>query len=492
MRFFTDLILQLDPIGIAIISLIIAVFVFSFIINLTVRKKYIAMQDDLERSYNKKMEKFKTALLNKIVENYKNTAMGNYNEVNTQAIIENCFNTKLRVLIVCERFVKHTVSILITLGLLGTFLGLTLAVTDLVSVFNTIMESDAISDPTFSNGFLKDLIPSVYGMGVAFTTSLFGIACSILFTVLTIIFSVEEARETLMVRIEEYLDNTVSLVIAKDKETEYTIMNNILRDTFVEFGEKIESTLKQTVDTFGDKLTSVVMEVNVSSKTLDSTVEKFDQSLKNFGNNIKDFTEFNNNLRNNIEKMDVSFIKVTEALTDTSKIIVDNYSAVESFSKDIKGAAEEITGYNRQVVQDVGNIVDEVKTTVSSIKELGEAIKSDLSVRTEEIKEHQEKFNSLTTKLSEEINNLGQKTAEAFSQSLDENSKMVTQKVAQSMENLLKEVFVLMDDFKENERILAKTIVMLPDQVLAYNETAAAQMGKQLDEVKRLLRNIND
>ena len=73
---------------------------------------------------------------------------------------------------------------------------------------------------------------------------------------MTIIFSAEEARENLMVRIEEYLDNTVALVIAKDKETEYTIMNKILRDTFVEFGEKIESALKQTVDTFGEKLTS--------------------------------------------------------------------------------------------------------------------------------------------------------------------------------------------------------------------------------------------
>lgn len=492
MSFFSDLILKLDPIGLAIIFLIVAVFVFSFIINLSVRRKYIAIQDDLERTYNKKMEKFKTSLLNKIVETYKNAAMGNYNEVNTQAIIENCFNKQLRALMVCEKFVKHTVSILITLGLLGTFLGLSLAVNDLVSVFNTIMEADAVSDPTFSSNFLKDLMPSIYGMGVAFTTSLFGIACSILFTLVNIVFNAEEARETLMVRIEEYLDNTVSLVIAKDKETEYTMMNRILRETFVEFGEKIERSLQQTVDTFGEKLTSVAMEVDITSKTLDNTVEKFDQSLKNFGENIKDFTEFNDNLRNNIEKMDVSFIKVTEALTDTSKIIVDNYNAVESFSKDIKGAAEEITGYNRQVVQDVGNIVEEVKVSVSSIKELGEAIRNDLVVRTDELKDYQEKFSSLTSKLSEEINLLGQKTAEAFSKTLDENSQAVTEKVANSVDNVMREVLELMDDFKENEKVLAKTIVMLPNQITAYNETAAAQMSKQLDEVKRLFRNLND
>ena len=46
-------------------------------------------------------------------------------------------------------------------------------------------------------------------------------------------------------------------------------------------------------------------------------------------------------------------------------------------------------------------------------KELGEAIKSDLSTRTGEIKEYQEKFTALTAKLSEEINHL-EKTAQAF------------------------------------------------------------------------------
>ncbi|HHX18003.1 MAG TPA: hypothetical protein GX727_03990 [Clostridium sp.] len=489
MRLFVDMIVNLDPVGVAIIFIILLIFVFSFAINLIVRRKYISIQNDLEKNKDNEKGEFKNNLLNMIVESYKSTALVNYNEVNTQAIIENCFNTKLRIYLVFERFIKHTVSTLITLGLLGTFFGLTLAVTDLVNVFRKIMESDAVTDPTFSTGFLNDLIPSVYSMGVAFSTSLFGIASSILFTIFNIVCSAEEARETLMVRIEEYLDNTVSLVIAKDKETEYNLMNKILKETFIEFGEKIESTLKQTVESFGESLTSVVMDVNVTSKTLDNTVEKFDSSLKNFASNIKDFTEFNNNLKNNIEKMDVSFIKVTEALTDTSKIISENYSSIENFSKDIKDAAEEMTEYNRQVIHDISNIVIEVKSTVTTINELSETIKTDLGVRTEEIKEYHDKINNLMTKLGEEVNLLGEKTAEAFSKSLDESGKIVSQKVVEGMDGILKEIFVIMDEFKENEKMLAKTIVTLPDQLLTYNETASTKINKQLDEVKRLLRN---
>lgn len=489
MNFFkglVDMLANLNEVGLAIVFLTLAVFVFSFVVNFAVRRSYTKMQDDLENDENQKSEKFKTELLNKIVESYKNTALVNYNEVNTQAIIENWFNARLRVLLVSERFVKHTVSILITLGLLGTFLGLTLSVSQLARVFDDIKDANS-----FSKDLISLLIPSVYGMAVAFITSLVGIACSLVFSVATTIYSAEEARESLMVRLEEYLDNTVSLSIAKDKETEYTIMNKILRETFVEFGEKIENTLRNTVETFGDKLSRVVMEVNLSSKVLDSTVEKFDQSLQNFAGNIKDFTEFNNNLRNNIEKMDVSFIKVTEALADTSKVVVENYNGIENFTKDIRHAAEEITDYNKRVVEDIGSLVGEVKTTVSSIKELGEVIRNDLVSRTEDIKEYQDKFNNLMQKLSDEISLLGKNTAEAFSASLDESGKTVAQKVVQSMQDVMKEILEILDDFKENEKMLAKTIVMLPDQVLTYNETASAQVGKQLDEVKRLFRNMN-
>ena len=64
------------------------------------------------------------------------------------------------------------------------------------------------------------------------------------------------------------------------------------------------------MEDFGQKLTTVVMDVNVSSQTLDATVDKFDSSLANFASNMKDLNEFNINMRNNIERMDVNFIKV--------------------------------------------------------------------------------------------------------------------------------------------------------------------------------------
>lgn len=214
--------------GIAIILLILVVFIISFIINIYIRQKYIRIQNDLDNKQQRRTGIFKSELLNKIVSDYKSAASGNYSEVNTQAIIEKCFNLRLRQLIIAERFVKGSVSILIILGLLGTFLGLTISVSELVKILNNTEVADLINNPNY---FVKGLVSAVGGMAVAFITSLFGIACSIILTILHIIFNAEEARETLMVNIEEYLDNTVALVVSKDKETEYTIMNKILDRT---------------------------------------------------------------------------------------------------------------------------------------------------------------------------------------------------------------------------------------------------------------------
>ncbi|MGI6778935.1 MAG: hypothetical protein ACOX7R_13270 [Acetivibrionales bacterium] len=488
MDFLFNLMGKLDMSGTIIILIILGTFLASFIINLLIHRRYITIWNNLENRQQRRAGIFKIDLLNKIIEDYKKSALNSRTEVNTQAIIEKCFDSKLSSLILGERFVKSTVPILIVLGLLGTFLGLTISVGELVNLLHTTSGSELMSD---YSSILDGLISSVSGMAVAFATSLFGIGCSIILTILNIIIDVEKTRETLMVNIEEYLDNTVAVDVAKDKETEYTMLNRILRDTFVEFGEKIHHTLKETVENFGDKLTNVVMDVSVSSQVLDNTVERFDLSLKNFAENIRDFSEFNFNLRNNIERMDVSFIKVTEALKDTSKIIVDNYSLIESFSKDIKTAADELTAYNRQVLNDIGSLVTEIKTTVSTSKELSETLIRDMNNRAQDIQQYQEKFNSLMTKLSDEISGLGHQTADAFASSLEENGKRVSDGIVNNVKDALREVFVLLDTFKENERNLAKTIAILPDQTLAYNESAALRLDRQLSEIKETIEKLD-
>ncbi len=471
--------LQVQGFGMVIIATTFSIFVISFILNLIIRKKYINILEDLLDWRRRKERKFHSDILNKIIEDYINTAQGSLTEVNTQAIIEKNFSLRLRGIALGERIIKNTNSLLITLGLFGTFVGLTAAVGELAGIF-TDMEFIELIESNGIEELLVRLAASLKGMSVAFVTSLTGVGCSIILTILLTAINAGEIKESLMVQIEEYLDNNLSLVVSKDKETEYTMMNNILRETFMEFGDKIQASLKETVESFGDKLTNVVMDVNVSSQALDSTVDKFDTSLANFATSMRDLNEFNINMRNNIERMDVNFIKVSESLTKSSEIVVQNYNSIESFSNNIREAADEMSTYNRQLVSDINQLIGDVSATVQVVEGLADSMNTNMLQHTRDLEIYQENFTNLTTKLSDEIGELGQQAAISFSTSLAKSSEELNQQMKNSMEDTMKGIVQILEQFRENQSLLAKTIALLPDQILTYNEVAAAKIEKMI------------
>lgn len=476
---------QVRGFGMYIIVTTLVIFVVSFIANLVIRKRYNIILEDLLDWRRKKEANFHSDIINKIVEEFRVAAAESYSEVNTQAIIEKNFNLRLRGLALGERFIKNTNTLLITLGLFGTFVGLTTAVAELAGIFTNMDVSELIENAGMQ-ALLTHLIGSLEGMSVAFVTSLVGVGCSIVLTILLTIFSAEEARENLMVQIEEYLDNTIALVVSQDKETEYTMMNNILRETFMEFGDKIQLALKKTVEEFGDKLTTVVMDVNVSSQTLDATVDKFDASLANFASNMKDLNEFNINMRNNIERMDVNFIKVTEALTKASDIVVENYKSIEDFSNNIREAADEMTLYNRQLVSDTSQLVNEISSTVQVVEKLAGAMDTNMRQHTRDLEIYQEHFAKAIIQINNEIKEFGQLAATSFSEALNKTSAEMSQKVKFSLEESLTGILHLLEQFRENQVHFAKTIASLPEQVLTYNQVAAAKIDRQLTELKEI------
>lgn len=143
-----------------------------------------------------------------------------------------------------------------------------------------------------------------------------------------------------MVSIEEYLDNIIAPGFSKNREEKYSALNKTLVSAFENIGEKIESDIRNAFENLGGRLIKGVVDIELAVKSLGETVERFDESLKTFRENTRDFSEFNFNLRHNIERMDVSFVDLTEALKETSKIIVNNYKAIEGLSKVLKNGID--------------------------------------------------------------------------------------------------------------------------------------------------------
>lgn len=334
------LVSKLNPIALVIIISIVTILAISIVATIILRKRYKDLHYDLVDASNREMALFDSKVLNSIIDDYKIAALNkNKTDINTQAIIEKNFNHELASLQLGERFVKRAVSLMIILGLLGTFYGLTLSIGRLVELLSSSESVDVIDS---MDSVVGGLINSVTGMSVAFVTSLFGIASSIILTVINIFLGVEEVRESVMVEIEEYLDNYLSNDITFEKESKEIAANNELKESIENFGDKLENSIKEITDIFSYRFTAAASGIEQFSENMQSSVKLFNQSLETFSDNVRDFSEFNHHLKNNIQRMSLTFNDLTEDLKDNTKQMNQGYEKIDALNKSINNLAEKI------------------------------------------------------------------------------------------------------------------------------------------------------
>lgn len=284
--------------GYIMVALIIMVFCISLIVSFIIKKRYEVLIEQIYKHNNDGSFEYK--FIQSMIKEYRKTMDRGIQTVNTQATIEHFMDKLCSDLLIAERFVKQSNSLLIIMGLLGTFIGLTSAVGELSSLITGANTEQWIEIMDSIGG---GLLSSLEGMGVAFITSLVGIASSIILTVIFVFIKPEQGRLEFMTAMEEYLDHHIASECIETKKNEFDMMNENLKQTFDTFG-------KQIVDSVGQ----VIYNIEHTNQELQTSIKVFDRSLNTFGKNIRDFSEFNINLRNNISRMDVNFIKLTEAL----------------------------------------------------------------------------------------------------------------------------------------------------------------------------------
>lgn len=299
---------SMPPVGTVVIVIILVLFALSVMLLFSVFLRY----KSLSRSIKGNPEQnnvFMRYLVNDFGAAYKRYG----SDVNTPAIIENAIATRLSGSLMAERYLNNSVSLFVTLGLFGTFLGLSLSVASLTELIGYSNTSEWLSVLDSVGG---GLMSALSGMGVAFYTSLVGVACSILLTFLRVIVNPESQRQKLMTQLELWLDHnvapTMSTVAAKDDAALVHQMIDAMHDT-------------------ADAMDKTLMDASAKlQQTLDASrshLGAFNKTVGSFNDGVRDFSEFNYNLRGTVERMDVA--------------IRDMVSSVRQISRDLERGAKE-------------------------------------------------------------------------------------------------------------------------------------------------------
>jgi hypothetical protein len=198
-------------------------------------------------------------------------------DANLQAIIEERFQTDLRAMLLGERFVRAATGLVIILGLLGTFYGLTLSIGRIVQLVSS--DSAAVTDIT--QGVSQGLSRALSGMAVAFSNSLVGVLSAVLLTLLGVLSSVSDRRTDVMVQIETFLDRAIPK----------------------QAGAGAPAPAVTTPGNFGDAVAR-----------LDGAVSRFEFALQAFATTTRDFREFNAHLKDNVQRLSLAFGDLSDTL----------------------------------------------------------------------------------------------------------------------------------------------------------------------------------
>lgn len=228
-------------------------------------------------------------------------------DVNTPAIISNAVSTKLSGLLLCERFLANAVSLFVTLGLFGTFLGLSHSVSSLTELISYSNTSEWLSVLDSVGG---GLMSALSGMGVAFYTSLVGVACSVVLTLLRSIFSPQAERETFEARLELWLDHTVAPTLPTERAKDESEMVQQMVHAMDSASQTMESALQNATGDLKTAIDSSRAPITAFNKTVDS-----------FNGGVRDFSEFNYNLRGTVERLDVTVRDLVSGLREVSRIL---------------------------------------------------------------------------------------------------------------------------------------------------------------------------
>ena len=235
----------------------------------------------------------------------------NGDQTNTPGIIQSVLASGMSGMLFCERFLNNAVSLFVTLGLFGTFLGLSMSVTSLTKLISYSNTSEWLSVLDSVGG---GLMSALSGMGVAFYTSLAGAGCSILLTVLRTVFSPQSRREELSNRMELWLDHTLAPTLPTDAVKDEVEMMGKVVVAMNAAARSMDETLASAAKNMDETLSG-------ASDTMKKTIEgsrpylvAFHQTVEKFTNGVRDFSEVDYNLRGTVERMDLTVRDLTAGL----------------------------------------------------------------------------------------------------------------------------------------------------------------------------------
>lgn len=340
---------------------VILVDIFFVYQGLNLKKLYISLQKDLELKIKNPNHSFKENINKQIYETFLIHRDRGLEAINTQVIISEKIPVNIKML---EKLLQYIMSMVIVVGLLGTFVGLTGAIGSIKSVVDAL-EGTSVS----IDNFLGQMTSPLGSMSTAFFTSISGIFSSILLKVFSI-YSYQGYKEHYLDSIESYLDNYVMSENVKDYGKMILEQSKNMSIMVRNMCDNLQGAFEKSLDTFSRNVGISATALNNSSKELDSTINKLSSALKDFNKPIETFNKNTVSFQNYYNRFGGQINNLHNEISEFSHSIEKHSQAIYENKNDIKQVGDILRQSSNNTIkqyEDLRRIIDEVYKNIKKI-----------------------------------------------------------------------------------------------------------------------------
>lgn len=336
-------------------------------LRLTLHKQLIFLESRVRRLINRDQRGSQPEIIKELELRFKE-ASSDLDQVNTVALIEQVYSQQKLSFVSYDQIeyvCRVLPNLLLAFGLLGTFLGITLNLSELSQTITNVADggSHNIDD------LLKELQEPLNAMSIAFATSLTGIFFSALITAFNLFRNTSIAKYKLVISIEDYLDNIYQPQIQGNHRLDKAVDRLVFE--FKDFLGRFGTTVRDAVESsLGGKIQQIV-DVNKqanelacrvytgfqeSAGTLSQSVNNFQDATHKFTETAQVFEKSNfaqllANATEDLYNVQKNFSNSTEKLSKSVAVIESVVVEVANSNQKIVSLSEKINNYNQNTIQ---------------------------------------------------------------------------------------------------------------------------------------------
>ena len=375
-----------------------------------------------------------------------------------------------------EKVAEIMPSMLLIVGLLGTFLGLGIALNKASTVL-------AMADTAGMDSAMTQLMGLMDGLGAKFKTSTWGILCFIILNLLFNVFGFQEKRLVWAVKKVREEAQAKEMVLNSKELERHQLMIETLKS--------IDNNAQQHSQLLVDSIMSLQKE---SAKELSNNFLIFGQIRNDINNNKRDLVDsLNKAQEHSLSKYEALFGQVQSSLDHNSKIATknakDNITELQKIASYNKATQKSMQDFVEQTVDSmasIGSSADKMAVAATAVGSSAEGLNDVV----ENLRNELEGVMSMIKQdLSETINNMGN----SFEENMSTMSKSMGQatlgiskavdELSTSVDETMKEVTKVIGDSMDLQRKSA-------NEFTVTSEALNSQIFEMTDLVKQLSGDI--